>query len=557
MAQPPHRPPASSVAAAAAAPAASPWSALRYPLFRWLWLATVVANVGGWMYSAASAWLMTSLDSSPLIVSLVQVANSLPLFLFALPAGAFADMIDKRRFILALEILTTISSAVFAWLVMRRAVTPAVLLLFTFLVGVLAALETPAWQAIVSLLVPKPALSSAIAVNSLGVNISRVIGPALSGAVILGFGIAAPFWLDAVSNLGVIAVIYGWCPPAKPAHALPAEHLRSAMRAGLRYARNNHRLAATLARAVGFFLFASAYWALLPVVARTQLNGGATLYGVLLGTIGAGAVVGAVLLPRLQSRSGADGVVSLGEVGTAAALILFGVAQQPWVAILASFAAGVCWIAVLASLNVSAQVALPEWVRGRGLAVYVTVFFGTMTAGSALWGYVADRLGLPAAHYLAAAGALLAVWLTRRFHLQSGPEADLTPSMHWPEPVLAEDIEEDAGPVLVTVEYRVSRENRAAFLAALERIGHERRRDGAYSWHVFQDTADPEQILETFLVDSWLEHMRQHRRVTQADRVAEEKMRNLAREPPRITHYIAAEAELTPRMRDTDSSPDA
>ena len=522
------------------------WGALRYDVFRYLWLATVVSNVGSGLYTAASGWLMTSLNPNPLIVSLVQVANSLPLFLFALPAGALADMLDKRRFILALEIFTTLFSGLFALLVSVHAVTPGVLLLFTFLVSVLAALETPAWQAIVSLLVPKAALSSAIAVNSVGVNISRVLGPALTGIVILSLGIAGPFWLDAVSNLGVIGVIYWWCPPAKPARVLPAEHLMGAIRAGVRYARNNTQLRATLARSVGFFLFASAYWALLPVVARNQLHGGPALYGVLLAAIGLGAVGGAGVLPRAR-KSGPDGIVMRGEVGTAAALLLFGIAQQAWVAVLASLIAGVSWIAVLASLNVSAQVALPEWVRGRGLAAYVTVFFGTMTVGSVLWGFIADRMGLPAAHYLAAAGALLGLAATRRWRLHSGPQADLTPSMHWPEPVLAGEVEQDAGPVLVTVEYRVALENRAAFLHALTHIAHERRRDGAYAWAVYQDAAHPERILETFLVESWLEHLRQHRRVTQADREVEERVQRLTLGEPRITHYIAAETHPLPR----------
>jgi MFS family permease len=528
------------VTATPAAPAASAWSAMRHRTFRYLWVATVVSNVGSWMFNAASGWLMTSLDPNPLIVSLVQVANSLPLFLFALPAGALADLIDKRRLILTLEILTTAFSAVFAFLVTLQVVTPGMLLTFIVLVGSLGALETPAWQAIVPLLVPKSALSSAVALNSLGVNLSRVIGPALTGLVILGLGIGGPFWLDAFSNLGVIAVIWWWCPSGRPARALPAEQFAGAIRTGLRYARHNPRLRATLARAVGFFLFASAYWALLPLIARNQLHGGPTLYGVLLGAIGTGAVAGALLLPRLDARSGPDGVVLRGQAGTAAALLLFGLAREPWVALLACLIAGASWIGVLASLNVSAQVALPEWVRGRGLAVYVTVFFGTMTVGSALWGFIADRFGLPAAHIVAAAGALLAGLATRHWRLHSGPEADLTPSMHWPEPVMAADVEADAGPVLVTVEYHVAPENRSAFLTAMQRVGRERRRDGAYSWAVFEDTAHPERILETFLLESWLEHLRQHQRVTRADQAAEQYAQQLAREPPRITHYLAA-----------------
>jgi MFS family permease len=519
---------------------------MRSDVFRYLWIATVVSNIGSWMFNAAAGWLMTSLNSSPLIVSLVQVANSLPLFLFALPAGALADMIDKRRLILTLEILTTLFSAVFALLVTLHAVTPAVLLLFILLIGTLGALETPAWQAIVPLLVPKAALPAAVALNSVGINISRVIGPALTGVVILGLGIAAPFWLDAFSNIGVIAVILWWHPPVRTARTLPAEHLTQAVRSGLRYARNSPELRATLARAVGFFLFSSAYWALLPVLSRSQLHGGPTLYGVLLAAIGVGAVAGAFLLPQAHRKIGADGVVDAGGLGTALALLLFGAAHEAWVAIAACLLAGVSWIAVLASLNVSAQVALPDWVRGRGLAVYVTVFFGTVTAGSALWGWIAETNGLPAAHYAAGVGALLAMVLTRRWKLLSGAEADLTPSMHWPEPVLAAGVDEDAGPVLVTVEYHVVAENRAAFFAGLVRLERGRRRDGAYDWKVFQEAAHPERVLEIFLVDSWLEHLRQHRRVTNADSVFEEHLRHLLAEPQKVTHYIAAVAGTAP-----------
>jgi hypothetical protein len=379
-----------------------------------------------------------------------------------------------------------------------------------------------------------------VAVNSVGVNISRVLGPALTGAIILALGIAAPFWLDAFSNAGVIAVILLWRPPVKKLRGLPTERLFGAIRAGVRYARYNQPLRATFAHAVGFFLFASAYWALLPLLARSQLHGGPFLYGTLLGAIGAGAVGGAFFLPRLRAYAGPNGVVALGEAATAVALVLFGLAQQPWVAMLACLLAGLGWIAVLASLNVSAQTVLPDWVRGRGLAAYVTVFFGTMTIGSALWGVVAEHLGLAAAHYLAGGGALLALGATRRWKLQSGPAADLTPSMHWPEPVLADGVDQDAGPVLVTVEYDVAGEHREQFLRALRPLARERRRDGAYEWKVFQDSAHPERMLETFLIDTWIEHMRQHQRVTQADRAAEERVWRFAREPPRITHYIAA-----------------
>jgi MFS family permease len=297
-----------------------------------------------------------------------------------------------------------------------------------------------------------------------------------------------------------------------------------------------------LARAVGFFLFASAYWALLPLLARTQLHGGPTLYGILLGAIGAGAVAGAFALPKLKARAGADAAVVLGEAGTAAALLLFGLAHAPAIAVFACLLAGVSWIVVLATLNVSAQVALPEWVRGRGLAAYAAVFFGTMSAGSLLWGYLAERAGLPVAHYVAAAGALVALFATRHWKLRSGPQADLTPSMHWPTPVLARSVQDDAGPVMVTVEYQVAPADRTAFFAALVLVAHERRRDGAFEWGIFEDTAHAGRMLETFFVDSWLEHKRQHQRVTKTDRVAEDELRKLVQGEPLITHYIAAAA---------------
>jgi MFS family permease len=293
---------------------------------------------------------------------------------------------------------------------------------------------------------------------------------------------------------------------------------------------------------VGFFLFGSAYWALLPLVARDQIRGGPELYGVLLGAIGAGAVAGAFALPWLKKRFGPDRLMAAGSLGTAFALVLYGLAREPVAALLASLTAGISWIAVLATLNVSAQVALPDWVRGRGLALFVTVFFGAMTLGSAIWGQVAGLAGLPAAHFMAAAGALLAIPLTWRWKLQTGAAIDLMPSMHWPVPLTAHEVAHDEGPVMVTVEYRVDRQNRAAFLTAIGKVANERRRDGAYAWGIYEDAAEPGRFLETFLVESWLEHMRQHERITNADRVAQEAVQQFQRDgTPKVTHLISAE----------------
>ncbi len=533
----------SSIQPAASASSSSALSPFRHRAFAVIWGAVLVANIGAWMQNAASSWLMTALDSEPGIVALVQVATAFPMFLIGLPAGALADIFDRRRLLLTMETVGTLLTAGFAVLVMLDRVTPAILLGFVFLSSAASASIAPAWQAIVPQLAGRKELPAAIALISTGVNISRAIGPALAGWFIAWWGLASPFWIYVVSNVGCIAALFWWRPPAGTGADLPPERFGNAIVVGLRHARYNPPLRATLLRAAGFFFFACAYWALLPLVARTQLSSGPELYGLLLGAIGVGAVVGALVLPRFKQWLGADRLVELGSVGTALALLLFGLARQPAVALTASAVAGLSWISVLATLNVSAQVALPEWVRGRGLAAYVTAMFGAMALGSLVWGEVASLTSLSAAHNIAAVGMLGTVLLLRRWKLQMGAKLDLTPSMHWPAPVLSDEVEYDRGPVLVTLEYRISPQDRDAFLAAIHRAAPERKRDGAYRWGVFEDVAQEGRWLETFMVDSWLEHIRQHQRVTNVDRALEQAVyRFLIDGPPRITHFIAPEA---------------
>ena len=525
----------------------SPWAPFRHTVFTVIWIALVIANVGTWMYNAASGWLMTSLDPDPLIVSLVQVATTLPIFLLAIPAGALADIVDRRRFLLMTEVVVTADSTLFAALVSLDLVTPLILLLFAFLIGVGGALSAPAWQAIVPQLVPKEDLAPAVSANSVGFNISRAIGPALGGGIIAGLGIAAPFWINAISNLGVLGALWWWHSPQSRGARLPAEGISNAMVTGIRYARHNRHLQATMMRAIGFFLVGSAYWALLPLVARNQIRGGPELYGILLGVIGAGAVGGAFGLPWLKNMLGPDRLVAAGTLGTALALILFGLARDTATGLLASFIAGASWIGVLATLNVSAQIALPEWVRGRGLAIYMTVFFGALSVGSVIWGKVAGLVGLPLTHFIAAAIALAAIPFTWRWKLQTGAGLDLTPSMHWPPPITTREIEHDRGPALVTVEYRIDPKDRNAFLACMDELARERRRDGAYRWRVFEDAAEDGRFVETFLVESWLEHLRQHERVTNADRLLQDAIARFhIAGTPKVTHLIAAEPDPVP-----------
>jgi MFS family permease len=526
---------------AASRKAASFVAPFHHTAFTVIWTATLVSNVGGWMYSAASGWLMTGLNPDPLIVALVQAASTLPICLFAIPARVLADIFDKRKFLIVVETLTTAVCAVYAVMVGFGLATPGNLLLFTFLIGAAGAMTVPAWQAVVPLLVPRDDLPAGIA-NSVGVNISRALGPALGGAMISAFGIVAPFWANAISNLGSVGALLWWRAARRRSSLLPAEHFGQAIWSGLRYARHNRHLRGTLMRAVGFFLFASAYWALLPLVAREQIAGGPGVYGVLLGFIGVGAVGGAFFLPWLKSKLGPDRLMALGALGQALSMVLYGIARDPAIAVVASLIAGASWIAALATLSVSAQMALPDWVRARGLALYTTVFFGCLTLGSAVWGEVAEWVGLSAAHFLAAAGAVVAIPVTWRWKLQTGAGLDLTPSMHWPAPVTTRAIERDRGPVLVTVEYRIRPKDRAAFLQAIAKLEHGRRRDGAYAWGVFEDAAEEGRILETFLVESWMEHLRQHERVTNADRVVQEAVERFhLHGEPKVTHFVAAE----------------
>jgi MFS family permease len=482
---------------------------------------------------------MTALNPDPFVVSLVQVATNLPLFVLALPAGALTDIVDRRRFLICSELAIMACCVTLAILVSSHLITPVSLIVMTALVSAAGAIGAPPWQAVVGELVPRADLSSAVSLNSLGINISRAAGPALGGLLVSAFGYAPPFWIDAFSNAGVIGALVWWKKPPRAKSELPPEAFLSAMMVGLRHARYNPHLSATLVRTAAFFLFASAYWALLPVVSRTQVTGGPTLYGLLLGAIGAGAIGGAIVLPGLKKRWGANKLMACCTGGTAIATALYALAHDPSVALVASVLAGVFWIGAVSSLNLSAQVALPDWVRGRGLAVYVTVSFGALSLGGLLWGKLAAVAGISSSLLVAAAGAAAALPLTRKWKLQTGEDVDFTPSLHWPPPVTIHKVADDRGPVLVTIEYHINPKDRVQFLKELFRLSRERRRDGAYDWKVFEDPAADGRFVEVFLTESWLEHLRHHGRITKSDQLHEQTLRWCIKgEPPVTTHYI-------------------
>ncbi len=530
---------AAPAAAAVAPPAPSAWAPFSSRAFLVVWLAVLVSNTGTWVRDVASGWLMTELSPSPLAVALVQGATTLPVFLLSLPAGALADIVDRRKFLIGVQAFLLLVGLALALAVGSGAMSPGLLLGLTLLGGIGAALSGPAFQSVVPELVGKAELRAAVALNSLGINVARAIGPALGGAIVAAAGAATAYLVDAASYVLVIGAFLWWRRAPAPSD-LPPEAFGGAVRTGLRYAAGSAELRRVLVRAAAFFLFASAYWALLPLVARGKLQADAAFYGVLLACIGAGAVAGALLLPRLKLSGGT--LVLAGTALTSAATAALALSGARWLAPVLLFAAGAAWIAVLTNLNVAAQSVLPNWVRARGLAVYLMVFFGAMTAGSALWGAVAQAVSVEAALLAAAAGGLAAGFAAAALAPLPAGEADLAPSLHWPEPATAGPVPGERGPVMVAIEYRVDPADRRAFLEALHRLSRVRRRDGAFGWRALEDAEDPRRFEEVFFAASWLDHLRQHRRVTKADAELQAAVLALHRgeAPPRVRHMLAA-----------------
>ncbi|MCA1494530.1 MFS transporter [Sinorhizobium alkalisoli] len=524
---------------AAAVEATGSFAPLRQKVFAVLWAATIIGNTGSFIRDVASSWLVTDLSATPAAVSLVQAAATLPIFLLAIPAGVLSDILDRRKFLIAVQLLLAAASLCLLFLSATGLQSVTSLVALTFVGGIGAALVAPTWQAIVPELVPRQDVKGAVALNSLGINISRAIGPALGGMLLAWFGAAVTYGVDVITYVFVVAALLWW-PRETPEDDVLAERFFGAFRAGLRYARASRELHVVLLRAAMFFAFASAIWALLPLIARALLGGGASFYGILLGAVGAGAIGGALVMPRLRAHLDADGLLLISAVLTAAVMALLSFAPPQWAAFGALLVCGAAWITALTTLNSTAQSILPNWVRGRSLAVYLTVFNGAMTGGSLIWGAVAEAIGVPLT-LLVSAGGLLFVGLA--FHAVKLPkgEADLIASNHWPEPLAQEPVERDRGPVMVLIEYTIDRKDRPDFLKMLTRLSHERRRDGAYGWGVTEDAAEPARIVEWFMVESWAEHLRQHRRVSKADADTQQEVLRYHRgqEAPVVRHLLA------------------
>ncbi len=534
----PNHPAAVTAAGSATAPA-SAWSPFRHRLFAAMWGAQFVSNVGSWMQTVAAQWLMLSLTTSATYVALVQTAAGLPVVLFAILAGTIGDLADRRRFLLGAQTFMLLAAGALGGLAIAGLVTPWVLLALLFAVGTGQALTAPTWQTLQPELVSPDERQQAISLGSVNQNLARAIGPAIGGALLAVTSAGTVFLVNAASFAAVIAVIWAW-HSTRPPDALPREHVGEAVRAGGRYVAASPVLRVVLARAALFIFFASAIWALLPLTAQSVLHLGSGGYGLLLGSVGIGAVVGAASLPRLRARLSPDGMLAFGSVGLAAVTLLLAYAHSTAAAAVALAVGGACWVTALSTLSSLYQLSLPQWVKARGMSFYLMVFQGGNAVGSAVMGVAASRAGLSTTLTIAAAGLALGPLLALVWRFHPLPPEDLLPGGDWPAPHLASD-QAPGGPVLVSVEYWARPGLEDELMTALQDTRFSRRRTGATSWRAWSDAANRARVLEQFVVASWDEHLRQHERVTKRDQHRLDRLREMTdpAHPVTVTHWLA------------------
>ncbi|MGH7790329.1 MAG: MFS transporter [Candidatus Binatia bacterium] len=521
-------------------PGAGAWAPLRTAAFRTVWIASLVSNVGTWMQSASAAWFMTSLSSSPVMVALMPAATSLPFVLLALPAGALADIVDRRRLLIAAQLWMLIAAAALGGLTVAGRTTDWLLLGLTAALGIGAAMMAPAWQAFAPHLVPRQHLPAAVALGGVSLNVARAVGPALGGLLLAIQGPGPVFLVNAASFIVVIAAL-AMVRDTRRASTLPPERVVGAISAGVRYVRHARPLRSVLLRTAAFMLPGSGLWALLPLVARHDLGLSAVGYGLLLGCLGAGAIGAAWGLPTLRRALDGDQIVAGATVVFAAAMLVLGTAHVVPVVAVAMLIGGGAWIAATATLMGAAQGSVPAWVRARALAVVILVLQGGIALGSVLWGAVATRATTQSALLAGAAVMLASLAVTRGARLRDLGSLDLSP-VTWPDPELHVDIDPERVPVLIMVEYEVGADDANAFVATMREVSDLRRRDGATEWGLFRDAARPSRFVETFLAPSWLEHLRQHERSTEADRVLRDRIAPFVlRERQPVSHLIAVD----------------
>ena len=504
-------------------PVVSPFSV---PIFRSIWLASMSSNFGGLVQAVGASWLMTTLSDSPQDVALVQASVTLPIMLLSLMAGAVADNLDRRAVMLCAQAWMLCVSALLAWFAWNDWLTPWGLLSFTFAIGCGTALNNPAWQASVGDMVPRAALPGAVAMNSMGFNIARSVGPAIGGAIVAAAGAAAAFATNAMSYVALIVVLLRWRPEARP-RLLPPERIDTAMAAGLRYVAMSPKIRTVLYRSGLFGAAAAALPALMPVVARDLITGGPLTYGLLLGAFGVGAVGGALSSGRLRAHVTTETIVRAASAALVVGAIGAALSRTLLLTVPVLMIAGSGWVLALSTFNVTVHLSTPRWVVGRALSLYQMSTFGGMAAGAWGFGLLAETGGVAAALLwaaaLQAAGGVLGLVLP----LPKSGDDDLEPLGQFREPRTAVPIQSRSGPIVVTIEHRVAERDVPAFVQAMSERRRISRRDGARRWTLLRDLGDPELWIERYHVATWLEYVRDAHRRTQSDLENYERIRAL------------------------------
>ncbi|MFI5909290.1 MFS transporter [Dactylosporangium sp. NPDC051541] len=515
------------------------WTPLRHAAFRALWIAALASQVGTWMETVGAQWILLQHPHAAATTALIQTATTLPVLFLALPGGALADVLDRRRLLIAIQSGQAVVAGTVAVLAWREVLTPVALLALTFALGCGAALTVAPYQAMIPELVPRPDLPSASALGSLSVNLARAVGPAVAGLLVARLGPAAVFALNALSFAAFAVVMATLRRPAPAAETRPEAFL-AAVRAGERYVRFSPEMRRILLR-IGLFLTpAVALWALLPVFAARRIGLGPTGYGLLLAAVGAGSIAGAFLLPWVRGRLTPNRAYSLGAAVYAAVIAVLASTHSAVLSAVALVPAGAAWIVVLSNSNAAVQLFLPGWVRARGLSAYQFVFSGSQALAAAAWGVAADRFGVTIPMLVSGVLLLLALISGRWWpYLDTGPLDRSTP-VHWPEPHLLIEPEAADGPVVVLLRYRVREERQREFVAAMHRVRDARLRTGALQWGVFRAGEEPGTMVEIYTVSSWDEHRRQHdERLTAADYDDERHAQSYADGEPTVTHLFS------------------
>lgn len=520
---------------------ANTWSVLKDPIFRRFWIAGALSGIGGVIQDVTAGWWMSSLTSSPLYTALLQTAGSLPVLVLALPAGALADIMNRRRLMLAvLTVLLALAMGLGAFAA-AGALSPALLLFLLGLAGVCTTLYTPASMRTVPDLLTGHAIPLGVTLNSSAVNLARLVGGVAAGLLLAHAPVGSGFFANALSFVPLLLVL-AWWPGARRESALPPERLPGAMAAGWRYILNSPPLRAVLLRVILFVISASALPALLPVVARHELHLDPLWFGLFLGAFGAGALLGASALGFLRERLHANQIISLATLTIAAASLSLAFARQLTVLFPVLLLAGAAWVMAVSTFGVSTGSSAPNWVLARALSFFMLTFQGGMALGAAGWGACAAGGSTARALIIAAVGGVLGWILSLRFPLPDSDPHQLAPAQHWPTPPhVAPDVRE-RGPVLVTIAYEIDPVRGDEFRTAMAALRAERLRDGAYEWHLFIDPSNPSRYQEHFLVSSWLEHLRQHERVTKADHATWQAVRafHTGVAEPEVSHLVGS-----------------